>query len=195
MPRVLLVDDDVDLLSVYARWCASKGMAVETATSAQDAAVSARMTHFDVAVVDISLGLDDGILLAKAIALSEHPPAIILITGFPTLESAIAAVKEAVVVDYLTKPLKDLGELSNAILRAARIKRGRRAQGELPHSATADLTGRETEIARLLMGGLASEDMARALNLSKKTVKNYLSLLYAKLGVRNRAEAIIRLTR
>ncbi|MDI2128553.1 response regulator transcription factor [Yinghuangia seranimata] len=54
------------------------------------------------------------------------------------------------------------------------------------------LTDREADVLRLLNSGMGTGDMARALRLSPKTVRNHMSNVFAKLGVANRAQAVIR---
>jgi two-component system response regulator DesR len=52
------------------------------------------------------------------------------------------------------------------------------------------LTPREIDILRRICGGGTNGEIAAAMGLTEGTVKNYVSQLYAKLGVRHRAEAI-----
>jgi DNA-binding NarL/FixJ family response regulator len=56
-----------------------------------------------------------------------------------------------------------------------------------------DLTDRELEIGRLIADGLTNKDIADKLYISLGTVKNYVTTLYSKLGVVNRAAAVIHL--
>jgi DNA-binding NarL/FixJ family response regulator len=69
---------------------------------------------------------------------------------------------------------------------AAKLARSDLASGSVP-----DLSDRDRELLLLLERGWGSGRMAAALNLSEQTVRNYLSRLYAKLGVRTRAEAMV----
>ncbi len=55
------------------------------------------------------------------------------------------------------------------------------------------LSGRELEVGRLLARGLANDEIAAALFVSRNTVKTHLKNLYGKLGVRSRTEAVARL--
>ncbi|WP_033219698.1 response regulator transcription factor, partial [Kitasatospora phosalacinea] len=57
--------------------------------------------------------------------------------------------------------------------------------------APADLTPRETEVWRLIATGLDNDAIAAALDLSRSTVKNHITALFAKLDVRDRAQAVI----
>jgi DNA-binding NarL/FixJ family response regulator len=56
------------------------------------------------------------------------------------------------------------------------------------------LTAREHEVVELLCLGLSNASIARRLQLTEKTVKNHLNHIFAKLGVRNRTEAVVRWT-
>src|SRR5262249_41607459 len=54
------------------------------------------------------------------------------------------------------------------------------------------LTPRETEILRLMTGGYSNREIASALDLSEGTVKNYVSNILGKLGVRDRTRAVLK---
>lgn len=54
------------------------------------------------------------------------------------------------------------------------------------------LTAREVEILRLVVGGYANREIAAALHLTEGTVKNYVSKILEKLGVRDRTRAALR---
>ena len=62
--------------------------------------------------------------------------------------------------------------------------------GHKVHSPLSTLTPRERDIVQLLSKAMSNKEMAHALALSPETIKSHLQRIYAKLGVRNRAEAI-----
>ena len=57
------------------------------------------------------------------------------------------------------------------------------------------LTKREKEIFTLLVSGNSTRDIAGSLNISEKTVRNHISNVMQKLGVKGRAQAVVELIR
>jgi DNA-binding CsgD family transcriptional regulator len=55
-----------------------------------------------------------------------------------------------------------------------------------------ELSDREREVLYLIAAGMPNATIARRLFLSEKTVRNYITAIFAKLGVRDRAEAVVR---
>jgi DNA-binding CsgD family transcriptional regulator len=55
------------------------------------------------------------------------------------------------------------------------------------------LSGREKEIAGLLMRGSSNKEIARALHISERTVKNHMGNIFEKIGVNGRVQAVLRL--
>ena len=54
------------------------------------------------------------------------------------------------------------------------------------------LTPRETEVIRLMAGGYSNREISQALNKSEGTIKNHVSNILAKLGVRDRTRAVLK---
>ena len=59
-------------------------------------------------------------------------------------------------------------------------------------AAPEPLTERETEILRLMAGGYSNKEIARALDVAEGTVKNHVSSVLGKLGVRDRTRAVLK---
>jgi two-component system, NarL family, nitrate/nitrite response regulator NarL len=57
------------------------------------------------------------------------------------------------------------------------------------------LTHRERQIVRILVSGATNREIANRLGLREQTIKNQLSTIYDKLGVRNRLELVVHATR
>jgi DNA-binding NarL/FixJ family response regulator len=62
--------------------------------------------------------------------------------------------------------------------------------GARPAAGPRELTDRETQILRLLADGLHHDDIAEQLFVSAKTIKNHLTSIYVKLGVKSAAQAV-----
>ena len=113
---ILLVDDDRLVLNSMADWLRSCRYDVDTAATLQEAKNLLRAKTYDIALVDIQLGDEDGFGLLREINDMDNMTSVILITGYGTVESAISAIR-AGAFDFLTKPLID-AELEMAIERA-----------------------------------------------------------------------------
>jgi len=94
----------------------------------------------------------------------------------------------------LAETIRD-GLAGNIILpgRVAAKITSRLAQESVPPLAKEEFTEREFDIIGLLMQGKSNKEIAEALSLTVGTVKNYLSQIYAKINVKDRANAILTL--
>src|SRR3990172_2086360 len=102
-PRVLVVDNDTEMLALLRRHLEAEGMAVVTAGGGGEAIPSLEDQDFDVILT--ALVMDEvGGLDVLAAAQRAHPPTrVILMTAFGSLETAIDAIRQGA-YDYLTKP-------------------------------------------------------------------------------------------
>lgn len=117
--RLLLVDDDPAVLRAYGRTLSRAGVTVETASNGKEAADRVRASSFDVIVSDIVMPEMTGIEFLKAIRAHDLDVPVILITGEPSLESAVRAVEYGA-FRYLAKPVA-AQELWDTAIRAARL--------------------------------------------------------------------------
>ncbi|TWT88783.1 Transcriptional regulatory protein ZraR [Pseudobythopirellula maris] len=114
--KLLLVDDDFQVLESMADWLRDQGYDLDTAGGSGEASELLAKERYDLLLADIRLGDGDGFdLLEKTVRTAPHTQ-VILMTGYGTADSAIDAVR-AGAFDYLTKPLID-DELLMAIERA-----------------------------------------------------------------------------
>jgi DNA-binding NarL/FixJ family response regulator len=116
----------------------------------------------------------------------------------------VLACLQAGALGYVLKGVSgsDLVNLVNAVCRgeivvtpslAGRLISSMRkgAATKTPNSREKDLTPREEEILQLVTKGKTNKEVARALELTEKTVKHYMTNIMLKLGVRNRVEATL----
>ena len=101
-PRVLLVDDNASLVDNLTEILQDAGYAVHGYGSCRAALAGAR-EGFDVALVDLRLPDGDGTALAPQLKEASPDGEVVLLTGFATLESAVAAVRAGACA-YLVKP-------------------------------------------------------------------------------------------
>jgi len=116
LAHILAVDDEENLRALFARTLEREGYAVTCAASAEEAMRWLEHEWFDLVISDLRMaGLDGMDLLRHA---KEKNPTLpfILLTGFGTIESAVAAMKEGA-WDYLTKPI-DTDELLIVVKKA-----------------------------------------------------------------------------
>jgi PAS domain S-box-containing protein len=122
--KLLVVDDDDLVLRFMSQLLTSMGADIETAVDFYAAEAIIKEWPLDVAFVDINLPNKDGMELLRHIRKVAPAAPVILITGFPTIESASGALRlEA--YDYLTKPVS-AKELVQAATRAWETRRLRR---------------------------------------------------------------------
>jgi len=120
---VLVVEDDARLRDALARSVATASVHVVQVGDLASARTSVREHPFDVVLTDLQLPDGTGIELARELQALAAPPAVVILTGAPDLESAIDAVTVGA-VRYLRKPAA-LHELREAI--GAALGRARRA--------------------------------------------------------------------
>jgi EAL domain-containing protein (putative c-di-GMP-specific phosphodiesterase class I) len=125
-PRVLVVDDDETLVRTYARTLASDGYDVEVRFDGESAVNAVRASPFDVILSDIDMPRLNGLALLERIRAHDLDIPVVLITGSPSLETAMAAVEHGA-LRYLAKPV-DSQALKNVTASAVRLHRLARAK-------------------------------------------------------------------
>lgn len=115
-PKVLVVDDDKDMLHLLSIRLSSEGFDIETARDGNEAMDSVMKSRPDVVVTDLKMPGMDGMSLLEALQRKAPTLPVIMITAHGTIPDAVTATKEGA-VSFITKPI-DKNELL-AQLRAA----------------------------------------------------------------------------
>jgi DNA-binding NtrC family response regulator len=102
--RILVVDDEVNARTALAELLREEGLDVETAADAFKALGKFESFAPHVVITDLKMPGMDGIQLVKKLRAMEDPPAVIVMTAFGAVDSAIEAMR-AGAEEYLTKPL------------------------------------------------------------------------------------------
>ncbi len=119
--KVLVVDDDPEVAGVLSELLKKDRHEVAVCASGGAAVSAGREARFDVVLADIRLPDMDGLAVLRAFQESSPESAVILMTAFGTVETAIQAIK-AGAYDYVPKPFK-LDEVRIAVERALERKR------------------------------------------------------------------------
>lgn len=138
MARILVVDDEASLLETLSTFLRNAGYEVETAEDVAGARARLQSGQFDVVASDIVMPRVSGMELLRAIRQESPHVQVIMITGQPTVETAVETVR-AGAFDYLIKPVskEDIVRcVGNAIkLKASEDERERLAEADRRHRA------------------------------------------------------------
>jgi EAL domain-containing protein (putative c-di-GMP-specific phosphodiesterase class I) len=119
--RMLVVDDDPQILRAVGRTLRASGHEVDLATRGGDAIERIGCAPYDVVLSDIAMPGMDGVALLHAIREKDLHVPVVLVTGEPTVNTAVQAL-ELGAFRYLTKPVAP-GELEQTVVTAARMYR------------------------------------------------------------------------
>ena len=204
--RVLLADDQAMVRAGF-RMILDAEEDVEVAAEAEDglqAVAAARRTRPDVVVMDIQMPNMDGVAATREILGSiEPPPRVLVVTTFDIDEYVYEALR-AGASGFLLKnaPPEDLlravrtvasGDalLSPSVTRRLIEDFARRLAPEAAPDGLHELTDREREVLLLIARGLSNGEIADRLYVSTGTVKTHVARVLMKLGLRDRAQAIV----
>jgi DNA-binding NarL/FixJ family response regulator len=206
MIKVMLVDDQ-NLVRKGVRSLLELSAEIEVVAEAADGAEAIRTipeVNPDVVLLDMRMpGLSGLDVLRDLTGKGTLPPTIIL-TTFDDDELVLAGIQSGA-RGYLLKDVA-LADLVNAIKTVAeggsivkpavtqRLLKGlEHLQNQFSSLDQPDpLTERETEILRLMAGGYSNKEIANSLGVAEGTVKNHVSNILSKMGVRDRTRAVLK---
>ncbi|GAA0181444.1 nitrogen fixation sigma-54 dependent transcriptional regulator GnfM [Clostridium sediminicola] len=145
--KILVADDEVNILKVIREELKSEGYEVDLAYDGEDANKKIRKNKYDVAILDIRMPKKDGIQVLKEMRSISPETIVIIMTAFGTIENAVEAIKIGA-YDYLTKPF-DSNELINKIQQALKIKEKRSYNVDTSEEKKVVLIGKSKEIERI----------------------------------------------
>ena len=114
--KLLIVDDELSVRDSLSKWFREEGYEVTTAEGANDALTCLAEQRWDVALLDIKMRGTDGIELQRRMHEIDPGLLVIMMTGYASVETAVAALKNGA-YDYVTKPL-DPDELAHLVKKA-----------------------------------------------------------------------------
>ena len=205
--RVVVVDDQEIVRAGFAALLGTQAdfAVVGTAADGEAAVAACRKGRPHVVLMDVRMPVMDGIEATRRVrADAKRPPRVIVLTTFDLEEyvyDALAAGASGFLLkDVRAETLFDAvrvvaaGEalLAPTVTRrlVSEFARLRPAMPARP-DALAELTPRETEVLRLVAEGLSNGEIAERLVVSDETIKTHVSRVLAKLGVRDRTQAVV----
>lgn len=204
--RVLLVDDQT-LVRQGVRSLLSLAEGIEVVAEASDGRQAIEVIPQvapDVVLMDMRMPVMSGLEALQALAAEGQLPPTIILTTFDDDQMVLAGIK-AGAKGYMLKDVS-LDQLVGAIQTVARggslvqPAMSQRLLSGLEHMRNEfvsldkpdPLTERETEILRLMAGGFSNKEIANSLGVAEGTIKNHVSNILSKLGVRDRTRAVLK---
>lgn len=204
--RVVIVDDQA-LVRAGFRMILASEPGIEVVAEAEDgrAAINACREHGpDVVLMDLRMPGMDGLEATRVLHESGSPVKVLALTTFDTDRYVYAALRAGAAGFLLkTAPPDRLVDAvrqaaaGDALLAPSITRRlieeftSRPAPGEAVSGALAALTAREIEVLREIAHGRSNAQIAQLFFVSEGTVKTHINRILAKLGARDRAQAVI----
>jgi DNA-binding NarL/FixJ family response regulator len=206
MIRVMLVDDQT-LVRKGVRSLLELADDIEVIGEAVDGDSAIEMIPRlgpDVLLLDLRMPGKTGIDVLKELGESDRLPPTIILTTFDDDELVLAGIRAGargyllkdVALEALLTAVRTVAEGGTLVKPAVteRLMKGlqqmRTEFSSLPQPDP--LTERETEILRLMAGGYSNKEIASALNVAEGTIKNHVSNILSKFGVRDRTRAVLK---
>lgn len=203
MIRVLIADDQMLIRQGIRTLLEMDGQVsvVGEAADGEETLARVRSGAVDVLLLDIRMPGKDGLEVLRALSADDALPPTLILTTFDdsdvVLEGIRAGARGFLLKDVsyqrLLAAIRAVAAgatvfqptVTERLLRAGPL----RPASEPPRES---LTGREAEVVRLMAGGYSNREIAHALGTAEGTVKNHVSSILAKFGVRDRTRAVLK---
>jgi DNA-binding NarL/FixJ family response regulator len=205
--RVMVVDDQAlvreGLMTLLA--AAADVAPVVAASDGEEAVRLAARHRPDVVLMDLRMPVLDGVEATRQIRAARPETEIVVLTthadeasildalragarGYLTKDAGIAEISRAVHAAAAHQAVLD--PVAQSTLIAAATAGARAEPPAAPASLPDELTPREAEVLSLVAQGLSNGEIASALVVSEATVKTHINHVFAKIGARDRAQAV-----
>jgi DNA-binding NarL/FixJ family response regulator len=184
---ILEAEDDIDV--------------VAEAGDGSEAVTRAKREHPDVVLMDVRMPHVDGIAATRLLTELGDPPRVVVVTTFENddyVYDALVAGAQGFLLkreapDQVVHAVRTVHR-SDSLLFPAAVRAligGRVQRRQAASDPTTRLTEREQEVLRLVAAGMSNAEIAEQLFLGLETVKSHVRSILAKLGVRDRVQAVI----
>ena len=178
---------------------------VSEACDAEQALTTLRRSRPDVVLLDMRMPRGGGLRVLEELQRMEDAPPCLVLTTFDDAEALLGAAR-AGAKGYLLKDVtpEELGKAIRCLAQGGTWFKPSLTEGLLSnlgarptHEQRGDgheepLTQREREVVRMMAGGYSNREIGSALGVAERTVKNHVSSILAKLGVRDRTRAVLK---
>jgi DNA-binding NarL/FixJ family response regulator len=202
--RVVVADDQLLVRTGFRMILTADGIdVVAEANNGHEAVDAVRRTRPDVVLMDIRMPELDGLEATRRILTgAAGEPRVIILTTFDLDQYVYAALSAGasgfllkdVTPEHLVASVRMVRSgdalLAPAITRRL-VERFANRDTAVLHRDLSSLTPREAEVLRLLAKGLSNAELAGLLHLSEATVKTHVARILAKLGLRDRVQAVV----
>ena len=208
--RIIVADDHQVVRAGFAALLDTQSdfEVVGTASDGNAAVTASRELHPDVILMDVRMPGMDGIeatrQLAGPAAVGPHIPRVLILTTFDldeyVYDALCAGASGFLLKDVTAESLFEAVRVvaaGDALLAPSVTRRlisefaHQRPAASRPPVTLASLTPRETQVLRLMAEGLSNPEIAARLVVAEETVKTHVSRVLAKLGLRDRTQAVI----
>ncbi len=203
--KLLLVDDQMlvregikSLLNL-----SDKVEVVAEANDGSDVLDAIKKTNPDVILLDLSMPVMDGIATLEMLNENNIETAVIILTTFDDHDFILQGIQSGakgyllkdVSLDTLIDGIETVASGKKLVQPALTERLQQGLQGYKPGfdipQIIEPLTAKETEVLGLMASGCSNKEISQALHKSEGTIKNHVSNLLAKLGVRDRTRAVL----
>jgi DNA-binding NarL/FixJ family response regulator len=209
MIKVLIADDQAMVRQGFGALLGAQPdlVVVGDAANGADAVSAARRLDPDVVLMDVRMPVLDGLAATRQLLAGrsrDEPPRVLILTTFD-LDDYVYEALRAGASGFLLKdaPAADLvnavrvvaagdGLLSPSVTRRLIAEFAARPGTDRPRPVSlASLTARETDVLRLIARGRSNTEIAADLIVAEQTVKTHVGRILSKLGLRDRAQAVV----
>jgi DNA-binding NarL/FixJ family response regulator len=206
MIKVLIADDQAMVRQGFGALLGAQPdlLVVGDAANGADAVTTARALAPDVVLMDVRMPVMDGLEATRRLAGGPSGPKVLILTTFD-LDDYVYEALRAGASGFLLKdaPAADLvsavrvvaageGLLAPSVTRRLIAEFAARPARDRPRPVELNaLTPRETDVLRLVARGRSNQEIAADLVVAEQTVKTHIGRILGKLGLRDRAQAVV----
>jgi DNA-binding NarL/FixJ family response regulator len=194
--RLLLIDDDPNLILLVQDYLVFKGYEVITAENGREALEVLDKEIPDMIICDVMMPEMDGYALVEHIrqdARTSWIP-VLFLSAKGQSQDRVKGLSTGADV-YMVKPFEPeelVAQVESSLKQANRLmqhpNKGAEANPKIQVSASVELTPTELKVVQFVARGLANKDIADLMNVSQRTIESHVSNMLGKTGLHNRTE-------